>query len=93
MSQKHENLLSEIFRDPIVSGIQWREIEALLKHLGATFESLPGTRVRVNLNDNDGILHRPQRGSALDRKSIQHLREFLGRAGIRATPAEDKKAT
>ena len=30
MSHKHDNLIREIFQDPISTNIQWREIESLL---------------------------------------------------------------
>src|SRR4051812_699127 len=42
MSHKHENLIRAIFHDPIKGNIQWREVESLLKHLGAEVESLSG---------------------------------------------------
>jgi hypothetical protein len=86
MSQKHANLLRQIFQDPISTGFHWREIESLLKHLGASMESLSGARIRVKLNQAEGIVHRPHHGgNTLDRNSVQHLRELLARGG--ATPA------
>jgi hypothetical protein len=87
MSQKHVKLLNEIFHDPVATNIHWREIESLLKHLGAEVESLSGARIRVKLGHAEGILHRPHHGSnALDRHSVQSLREFLARGG--ATPSQ-----
>jgi hypothetical protein len=85
VSHKHENLLRAIFHDPVSGNIQWREIESLLHHLGADIESLSGARIRVKLNGNEGILHRPHHGNALGRQDIQHLREYLGRS--RVTPS------
>jgi hypothetical protein len=86
VSQKHIHLLREIFHDPVNTNIHWREIESLLKHLGAEMESLSGARIRVKLNHAEGILHRPHHGgNTLDRNSVQHLRELLSRGG--ATPA------
>ena len=86
MSHKHANLLREIFRDPVNTNIHWREIESLLRHLGADVESLSGARIRVKLGQAEGILHRPHHGgNTLDRSSVQHLRELLARGG--ATPA------
>lgn len=85
MSHKHDNLIREIFQDPISTNIQWREIESLLRHLGADVESMSGTRVRVKLNGHEGILHRPHGGNALGRQDVTHLREFLARG--RVTPS------
>ena len=82
MSHKHENLIRAIFHDPISGNIQWREIESLLRHLGATIESLSGTRVRVKLNGAEGILHRPHGGNTLGRQDVTHLREYLAHARI-----------
>ena len=59
MSHKHDNLIRAIFHDPISGNLQWREVESLLRHLGAAIESLSGTRIRVKLNGAEGILHRP----------------------------------
>jgi hypothetical protein len=86
MSSKHTHLLQTIFNDPVSTGIQWREIESLLKHLGAETEALAGTRVRVKLNGAEGSLHRPHKGGTLDRSSVLHLREFLSRA--QSTPSQ-----
>lgn len=87
MSQKHANLLREIFQDPVTTKLHWREIEALLKHLGADIESLAGARIRAKLNGAEGVLHRPHHGgNTLDRHSVQSLREFLTRGG--ATPSQ-----
>jgi hypothetical protein len=82
MSQKHVNLIRAIFHDPISGNIQWREVESLLRHLGASVESLAGTRVRVKLNGAEGVLHRPHGGNALGRQDITHLREYLSHARI-----------
>jgi hypothetical protein len=85
MSHKHEHLLSAIFKEPINTNVQWREVEALLHHLGADVESLSGTRLHVKLNGFEGTLHRPHHGSSLGREDVKHLREFLGHA--RVTPS------
>jgi hypothetical protein len=88
MSHKHDNLIRAIFTDPISVNLQWREIESLLRHLGAAIESLSGTRIRVKLNGAEGILHRPHGGNALGRQDVQHLREYLSHA--RVTPSQNE---
>ena len=85
MSHKHDNLIRAIFHDPISGNLQWREVESLLRHLGAAIESLSGTRIRVKLNGAEGILHRPHGGNSLGRQDIQHLRDYLSHA--RVTPS------
>jgi hypothetical protein len=82
MSSKHAHLLQTIFHDPVSGNIHWREVESLLKHVGAELESLAGARVRVKLNQMEGTLHRPHRSNTLDRNSVIHLRELLARCGV-----------
>jgi hypothetical protein len=91
MSHKHDNLIRAIFQDPISGNIQWREIESLLRHLGASIESLSGTRIRVKLNGAEGILHRPHGGNALGRQDVSHLREYLSHARITLSQYEDSR--
>jgi hypothetical protein len=54
----------------------------LLKHVGASLESLSGARIRVTLNRMEDIVHRPHHSNVLDAKSLLHLRAFLARAGV-----------
>lgn len=85
MSHKHANLLHTLFQDPISGNIHWREVESLLRHLGADIEQLSGARLRVKLNGAEGILHRPHHSNVLDRSGVKHLREYLAHA--RMTPS------
>lgn len=82
MSQKYEHLIRAIFHDPISGNIHWRDVESLLHHVGAAMEPLSGARIRVHLNRAEGILHRPQHGNTLNRNGVQHLRDYLARAGV-----------
>jgi hypothetical protein len=71
--------------------MQWREIESLLRHLGADIESLSGTRIRVKLNGAEGVLHRPHGGNALGRQDVMHLREYLAHARVTPSLYEDSR--
>jgi hypothetical protein len=84
MSRHHTNLIRAIFHDPPPHNLHWREIEMLLRHVGASVEPISGARVRVMLNRMEEVLHRPH-GDEMDRQSVLHVRAFLGRAGV--TPA------
>ncbi len=83
MSQKHARVIEGIFADPASGNIHWREVESLLKHLGATLESPRGARVRVVLNGVEGTLHRPHHSGLCSKQDIRHLREYLAAAGIK----------
>jgi hypothetical protein len=91
MSHKHAQLLRTLFHDPVSGNIHWREVESLLNHLGAQIEPLSGARLRVRINRMEGILHRPHHGNTLDRNSVMHLREYLGRAGVTPSSYETQR--
>jgi hypothetical protein len=90
MSRHHTNLIRSIFHDPPSGNIHWRDIESLLKHVGASLEPLSGARIRVHLNQMEGVMHRPHHSNVLDASSIVHLRQFLARAGVTPSLYESK---
>ncbi len=92
MSHKHAQLLRTLFHDPISGNIHWREVESLLNHLGAQIEPLPGARMRVRLNDFEGIIHRPHHSNVLGRDEIKHLRDYLGHARVTPSVYENRNA-
>jgi hypothetical protein len=59
MSRRAANLLRSIFHDPPSGNVHWRDVESLLKHVGASVEPISGARVRVKLNRMEGVLRRP----------------------------------
>lgn len=92
MSRRHANLIRSIFHDPPSGNVHWRDVESLLKHVGASLEPISGARVRVKLNRMEDVLHRPHHSNVLDASSLTHLREFLARAGVTPSLYEAKRA-
>ena len=84
MSQRHQRVLDAIFAEPASGNIHWREVESLLKHLGASLESARGARLRVVLNGVEGALHRPHHSGLCTKQEIRHLRDYLVAAGTDA---------
>ena len=82
MSRHHANLIRTIFHDPPIGNVHWRDIESLLKHVGASLEPLSGARIRVTLNRMEDVLHRPHHSNVLEASALLHLRGFLARAGV-----------
>jgi hypothetical protein len=82
MSNKHRHTLESIFRDPISNNLHWREVESLLKHLGAEVETGHGAIFHVRLRRHEFSLHHPHHGNTLGRMDIKHLREHLAAAGV-----------
>ena len=89
MSHKHSSLLLAIFHDPVSANIHWREIESLLRHLGASVTSAHGARFHVTLNGFEEFLHHPHQSNVCDKTLIKQLREFLARAGITPSSYEN----
>ena len=90
MSHRAANLLRSIFQDPPSGNVHWRDVESLLKHVGASVEPISGARVRVKLNRMEGVLHRPHHSNVLDASALIHVREFLARAGVTPSLYEGK---
>ncbi len=82
MSHRHANLIRAIFHDPPSGNVHWREVESLLKHVGASIEPISGARIRVKLNHMEDVLHRPHHSNVLNVSSLMHLRQFLARGGV-----------
>ena len=92
MSRHHANLIRTIFHDPPSGNVHWRDVESLLRHVGATLESISGARVRVKLNRMESILHRPHHGNTLDASALLHLRGCLARGGVTPSQYESQGA-
>lgn len=83
MSNHHARLIRSIFHDPPLHNLPWRDVESLLRHLGAEVAPLSGARVRATLGRAEAVLHRPHHHDhTLDRTGVVHLRGFLARAQI-----------
>jgi hypothetical protein len=79
---KHDKTLQAIFETPIRADIEWREIEALLRHLGATLTAGRGSRVRVALGGVRAVFHRPHPQKEADKGCVASVRRFLENAGF-----------
>jgi hypothetical protein len=82
MNKRHRSTLDAIFAQPISGNIKWRNVESLLKTLGAVLTERAGSRVSVSLNDHIVVFHRPHPSPNMDKGAIRDLRRFLQSAGI-----------
>jgi hypothetical protein len=83
MLAKHRKTLEAIFTDPVLAGIPWRDIEALLTACGAEISEGQGSRVRVALNGVRAVFHRPHPQKETDKGAVKSVRRFLGEAEVR----------
>ncbi|WP_232540245.1 type II toxin-antitoxin system HicA family toxin [Azohydromonas aeria] len=90
MSHRVASLLRTIFHDPPSGNVHWRDVESLLRHVGATLEPLSGARIRARIGTMEGILHRPHHSNTLDASGLLHVRQFLARSGVTPSQYENR---
>jgi len=83
MNKKHQKTLQQIFQQPVLAGIVWKDIEAVLKALGAEISEGSGSRVRIALNGVRAVFHRPHPHKETDKGAVASMRRFLKEAGIK----------
>lgn len=84
MSHKHEILLHNLLQGPIGANVHWRDVEAMLMHLGARVEPHHGASFHVVLNGVEGFIHRPHNDPTCTKDELRHIRDFLESAGVKA---------
>lgn len=82
-NSKQKNVYEMIFKDPVQSNIEWRDIENLLTSLGAVISEGNGSRVRIELNGIRAVFHRPHPEKVTDKGAIKAMRKFLENAGVK----------
>lgn len=82
MTRKYDQILKSVFSDPVQAGIVWRDIESMLKSLGADISERSGSRVCISLNGIDAVFHRPHPRKETDKGAVKSLRRFLKEAGV-----------
>lgn len=83
MSRKHERILKAIFTTPPPSNVKWKDIESLLSSLGAKMEEGRGSRLRIILNKEEAVFHRPHPRKETDKGALVSMRRFLENAGVK----------
>ena len=83
MNAKQQKIYDEIFKNPVPSNIAWQDIENLLKSLGAEITEGNGSRVRILLNGERAVFHRPHPQAETDRGAVKSMRNFLNNAGVK----------
>lgn len=83
MNRKHRKTLEALFAHPVSANIKWRQIEGLLKALGAEIEEGEGSRIHVLLNGGAATFHRPHPRPDTDKGAVSDVRDFLAARGVR----------
>lgn len=83
MNRKHQRTLEAIFSTPVRASINWKDIESLFNALGAKIEEGRGSRVRILLNEEEAVFHRPHPQKEIDKGAVVSVRRFLENAGVK----------
>ena len=83
MSRKHDRILKSIFAIPPLSNVKWKDIETLFLNLGANIEEGRGSRLRIILNREEAVFHRPHPRKETDKGALVSVRRFLENAGVK----------
>ena len=70
-------------QNPVKSDIDWNDIESLFLAFGASVSEGNGSRVRVELNGERAVFHRPHPESITDKGAVKSIRKFLDNAGAK----------
>jgi|SaaInlStandDraft_4_1057021.scaffolds.fasta_scaffold105532_2 hypothetical protein len=82
MSKKYRRILKMLFTNPQPAGINWKDVEALLKYLKAEISEGRGSRIRIVLRNRKAIFHRPHPRKEIDKGAVKSIRLFLENAGV-----------
>jgi hypothetical protein len=82
MNRKHHDTLEAVFDEPVRSNITWRDIESMLKAVGAEITEGEGSRVRIVLKGVRAVFHRPHPQKETDKGAVRSMRRFLTEAGV-----------
>ncbi len=83
MNSKQKKVYEKIFKNPVQSDIEWPDIEKFLKSLGAAISEGNGSRVRIELNGERAVFHRPHPDKITDKGAVKSMRKFLENAGVK----------
>lgn len=83
MNSKHQRTLEAIFATPVQSSIKWKDIESLFNALGAEIQEGRGSRIRILLNKEEAVFHRPHPKNETDKGAVVSVRRFLENAGVK----------
>ncbi|MBQ4211813.1 MAG: type II toxin-antitoxin system HicA family toxin [Selenomonas sp.] len=83
MKNKHIQTYRAIYSEPIKSNIKWTDIESMFIAIGAIITEGNGSRVRILLNGERAVFHRPHPENTTDKGAVKSVRRFLQNAGVK----------
>ena len=77
VNAKHRKTLAAVFARPTLASIPFTEIEARIKTLGGTVTEREGSRIKIELKNEQWRCHRPHPGKETKRFQVEEARELL----------------
>jgi len=77
MKRKHQKILEQTYKRPTSANILWKDIESLLKVLGAKVTERAGSRVAIVLFGEVRVFHRPHPSPNTDKGAVAGIRKWL----------------
>ena len=74
--------MENLYKRPIPANILWIDIENLFISLGAEISEGSGSRIRVKLNNERAVFHRPHPEKVTDKGALNSVKRFLDNAGV-----------
>lgn len=75
--RKHIKTLESIFARPVPANIQWPDIIALFRELGAQITEREGSRIGVRLFGERRVFHRPHPSPDTDKGAVAAICKWL----------------
>lgn len=83
MNSKQKKVYQRIFKNPVQSDIEWKDIEKFLESLVAKISEGNGSRVRIELKGERAVFHRPHPEKVTDKGAVKTMRRFPENAGVK----------
>lgn len=80
MNHRHRKVLHQLFAHPISANIDFNDVQAVLKELGADVEDRSGARIAVTLKGHTVLFHHANHSVPKD--EVQQIRRFLIDCGV-----------
>jgi hypothetical protein len=83
VKRRYAKTLTALYTHPVSANIQWRDVEALFKELGAVVSEREGSRVGVELFGEIRVFHRPHPSPSTDKGAVASIRRWLEEHGVK----------
>jgi hypothetical protein len=80
MNHRHRKVLHALFDHPISANIDFKEVETMLRELGAEIDNRSGARIGVKLGNRSAFFHHANH--SLHKDEVVKIKHFLVDCGI-----------